>query len=241
MRDNLFGKKENDMKVFSFGKDTSKLFDDMLRRSSPHYSEIQEMICDIAVDFVRDNTDIYELGCSTGNLMDALLKKTGNRRVRVVGVDSSAAMLEKARLKLRKFAKSRYRLINRDLNDPGRIIKNTNIVISNLTLQFIRPINRKAVVGRIYEGLKKGGVFILVEKIIADDPAMQVLFTDLYHRFKARNGYSKTEILRKRLALENVLIPYTVKENVRLVKEAGFPVIEEFFRWYNFCGIVARK
>lgn len=241
MLDNLFRKKENDTRIFSFGKDTAKVFDDTLRRSVPHYSEIQGMICDIAVNFIRNNTDIYELGCSTGNLMAALLKKIGNAKVRVVGIDSSAAMLEEARLKLRKFAKSRYRLIKWDLNNSGRIIKNANIIIANLTLQFIRPINRKMVVERIYEGLNKGGVFILVEKIIVDDPKMQILFTDLYHQFKSRNGYSKIEISRKRQALENVLIPYSFNENVRLVKEAGFPAIEEFLRWYNFFGIVAMK
>ena len=49
------------------------------------------------------------------------------------------------------------------------------------------------------------------------------------------------EISRKRESLENVLIPYHIQENRELLFNSGFTQIEEFFRWYNFCGIVAVK
>jgi tRNA (cmo5U34)-methyltransferase len=58
---------------------------------------------------------------------------------------------------------------------------------------------------------------------------------------KRRNGYSSTEITLKREALENVLIPYRFEENRDMLREAGFRQVEEFFRWYNFCGVVAVK
>ena len=54
-------------------------------------------------------------------------------------------------------------------------------------------------------------------------------------------AHSDIEISKKREALENVLIPYRLDENVQLLKEAGFRSVEIFFRWYNFCGIVAIK
>jgi len=38
-----------------------------------------------------------------------------------------------------------------------------------------------------------------------------------------------------------VLIPYRLEENMQLLKEVGFCSVEVFFRWYNFCGIVAVK
>lgn len=49
------------------------------------------------------------------------------------------------------------------------------------------------------------------------------------------------EIVKKREALENVLIPYRLEENVELLKNAGFRHVEIFFRWYNFCGMIAVK
>jgi tRNA (cmo5U34)-methyltransferase len=58
---------------------------------------------------------------------------------------------------------------------------------------------------------------------------------------KRRHQYSDMEISQKREALENVLIPYKLSENILLLKEAGFAHCEIFFKWYNFSGIIAKK
>ena len=34
---------------------------------------------------------------------------------------------------------------------------------------------------------------------------------------------------------------FAEQENVEMLKGAGFKSVEVFFRWYNFCGIVAVK
>jgi tRNA (cmo5U34)-methyltransferase len=63
----------------------------------------------------------------------------------------------------------------------------------------------------------------------------------MYYGFKRRSGYSETEIARKREALENVLVPYRPSENRQLLRRAGFDVVDEVFRWYNFILYVACK
>ena len=110
-----------------------------------------------------------------------------------------------------------------------------------LTLQFVRPLYRERVMQRIYNGLNEQGCLILVEKLTSGDTLFNRLFISNYYDFKRRNGYSETEITQKREALENVLIPYRLEENVELLKSSGFRSIECFFRWYNWCGIVAVK
>jgi tRNA (cmo5U34)-methyltransferase len=82
---------------------------------------------------------------------------------------------------------------------------------------------------------------LLVEKLTCEDTTLNRLYIDHYYDFKRRNGYSEIEISKKREALENVLIPYRLDENVKLLKSAGFRQVETFFRWYNFCGLVAIK
>jgi len=42
-------------------------------------------------------------------------------------------------------------------------------------------------------------------------------------------------------ALENVLVPYRAGENELLLRQAGFQHVDVFFKWYNFCGLVAIK
>src|SRR4026209_1988415 len=54
---------------FNFGETVASVFDDMLDRSVPFYQEIQRMIGEMAADFAVAGTNIYDLGCSTGNTL----------------------------------------------------------------------------------------------------------------------------------------------------------------------------
>ena len=94
---------------------------------------------------------------------------------------------------------------------------------------------------QIFDGLNDNGALILVEKVTSEDTIFNRLFINHYYDFKRRNGYSEMEIANKREALENVLIPYRMEENFDLLKNAGFKQVEVFFRWYNFCAIIAVK
>ncbi|MFL6620366.1 MAG: tRNA (cmo5U34)-methyltransferase, partial [Povalibacter sp.] len=52
---------------------------------------------------------------------------------------------------------------------------------------------------------------------------------------------TETEITQKREALENVLIPYRLEENRELLLRSGFRSVDVFFKWYNFCAMIALK
>lgn len=238
-KDKLFKKKEQSVQDFNFGKETSEVFDDMLQRSVPFYSEMQRMMGEIASDFAVEGTHLYDLGCSTGNtllMLDPLVPK----EVRFVGVDYSPEMLARAREKLKNRLTRDYELLCADLN-RGVQITNASLVVMSLTLQFIRPLYRHQLMSSIANGMNKQGCLILIEKVLSKDSLLNRLFINYYYAFKERQGYSKTEIAKKREALENVLMPYRLEENMELLLSSGFSQCDVFFKWYNFCGLVAFK
>jgi tRNA (cmo5U34)-methyltransferase len=225
---------------FRFTSKVAGVFDDMVNRSVPCYEEIQRMVAEIAADHAKDRRNIYDLGCSTGTSM-ILMDGTVNADARFVGIDDSQAMLDKCRAKLDQAGfRHEYQLETADLN--GLVpIENASVVVLCLTLQFVRPINRANLVKQIYEGMDTGGVVIIVEKILAEDSSFNRDFINYYYAMKRRHQYSEMEISQKREALENVLIPYKVSENIALFRDAGFEHCEVFFKWYNFAGIIAKK
>jgi tRNA (cmo5U34)-methyltransferase len=89
--------------------------------------------------------------------------------------------------------------------------------------------------------LANGGVLIVTDKVLTSDSNMNRLFIDFYYDFKRRNHYSEVEISKKREALENVLIPYRLDENIELFRRNGFSSVETFFQWYNFAGFLCIK
>jgi len=239
--DKLFKTNKNMSGQFQFDKKTANVFDDMLHRSVPFYAETQKMIVELAKTFVQNKSNVYDLGCSTGNTLSGLAKSIKSKNIKFIGMDYSDAMLKKARagLKKNKLLK-RCSLVKSDLNKSFEI-KNASVIIMNLTLQFVRPVYRDTVISKIHKGLKKDGCFILIEKILSPSPVLNKAFIKLYYDYKKRMGYSKLEISKKREALENVLVPYRYNENIELLKRNGFKTIDEFFRWYNFSGIIAIK
>ncbi len=238
--DHLFQEKRALIDDFNFEKGTADVFDDMLDRSVPYYDEIQRMLGELAADFAVPGTNLYDLGCSTCNSF-LRIDKMLPPEVAFVGVDSSEAMLVKGREKLTAAGIQReYQLICNDLNE-GAEVSNASVVILNLTLQFIRPLVRARTVKEIADGVNAGGCLLLVEKVLCPNSTINRLFIKHYYEFKTRNGYSELEIAQKREALENILIPYQIKENTDLLLESGFTSCEIFFRWYNFSGILAIK
>ena len=49
------------------------------------------------------------------------------------------------------------------------------------------------------------------------------------------------EKVRKREALENILIPYSFDENKKMILDAGFTTFECLFKWVNFATFIAIK
>lgn len=239
-KDEVFKKEIEKVSDFKFGSNVAGVFDDMVSRSVPFYGEMQRMVAELAATYAKEGTDVYDLGCSTGTTligMDALVSKD----VQFVGVDDSMEMLDKCRSKLNELnIMRRCELRCADLN-KGVKIQNASVVVLCLTMQFIRPLHREKLLKTIYDGLNNGGVLIVVEKILAEDSRFNRDFIEYYYDLKRRNHYSELEISQKREALENVLIPYKLSENIALIRDKGFAHCEVFFKWYNFAGFVAVK
>jgi tRNA (cmo5U34)-methyltransferase len=239
-RDENFRTPKQLVEDFSFGEETARVFDDMLDRSVPFYPEIQRMIGELAADFATAGSRIYDLGCSTGTTL-LCLDRAVPAGVTLIGIDSSEDMLEQARQKFRHAGLAHpHELICRNLEQDLEL-SNASVVIMNLILQFVRPLYRDRLIQTIAQGTQTRGCLLLVEKVLGRNSTLNRLFIRHHYEFKKRNGYSDMEIAQKREALENVLIPYHFEENRELLLRNGFRACDVFFRWYNFCGMIAVK
>lgn len=228
---------------FEFNAEVAEVFDDMLERSVPFYSEQLNMVTDIGRHFWIPATNVYDLGCSTATMLIRMRQKLP-RGARLFGYDNSQPMLDQAR---QKIAENRFqddievRLsdLNGSLMDLH--LENASVVTMCWTLQFIRPLGRDNLIRRIYDSLAPGGALVVTEKILTNNGHVNRFFIDFYYDFKRSQGYSDTEIARKREALENVLVPYQLKENLDLFRRNGFEIGETFFQWFNFAGFLCVK
>ncbi|RJL27223.1 carboxy-S-adenosyl-L-methionine synthase CmoA [Bailinhaonella thermotolerans] len=241
MRDEIFRNRER-VQDFIFDENVATVFDDMLERSVPFYGEVQRMVVELAAQFLREDGTVYDVGCSTGNtLLGVASVIEPDRAVRFVGIEPSPGMREQAAKKLAAIPRAERVSVRPDAIEDVPSLPDARVITMLYTMQFVRPIHRPRVLAMFHDSLHRGGCLLMAEKILADDRELRRMFIDLYHAYKMRHGYTSTEISRKREALENVLIPFTEPENIRLMREAGFAAVERIFQWYNFAAYIAVK
>jgi tRNA (cmo5U34)-methyltransferase len=235
MNDKVFTKPIK--KQFEFDEEVAAVFDDMLARSVPYYKESQDITGFFVHKNLSDGGIVYDLGCSTASLLLNIHRKL-QVKAQLIGLDNSEAMLAQAQRKCEAYG-AKIEIANADILEYD--YKQADIFISNYTLQFIRPLVREELVKKIASSLKKEGVFIFSEKVISHHSKLNKDLIECYYDFKKTQGYSEYEIMQKREALENVLVPYSEDENIKMAKNAGFSHCEVVFRWANFAVFIAIK
>ncbi len=233
MNDKVFAKPIT--KQFEFDAEVAAVFDDMLDRSVPYYKESQKLTQFFVLkNLSKEYNRVYDLGCSTASLLISLAKQC--EHTELIGLDNSEAMLEQAAKKAHAFD---AKIILEQADILAYEYKVADAFVSNYTLQFIRPLVREELVAKIASSLRKEGVFIFSEKVISHHPKLNKELIEHYYEFKKEQGYSEYEIAQKREALENVLVPYSEEENIKMAKDNGFSHCEVVFRWANFATFIA--
>lgn len=236
MRDEIF--KEKLQKQFEFDESVVSVFDDMIDRSVPFYKEQVFLIAHFASLALKNGGRAYDLGSSTGNVLFELYKAIP-KNTELIGLDSSLAMIERARLKAKAYEACNISFLHQDFLEYDFLP--SEVMIASWTMQFVRPLMREKMIKKIYESLKEGGIFLMSEKMVSSDKVLDRLMIEKYYQYKSTQGYSQIEINQKREALENVLVPYTQEENYSMLKNAGFKSVEVLFKWVNFALLIARK
>ncbi|GAA7701663.1 carboxy-S-adenosyl-L-methionine synthase CmoA [Helicobacter pylori] len=246
MKDTLFNQSLN--KRFCFDEKVAHVFDDMLERSIPYYHEMLNLGAYFIAQNLKENVYpkslpkplpkplIYDLGCSTGNFFIALNQQI-QQDIELVGIDNSMPMLKKAQEKLKDFNNVRFECM--DFLEVE--FKEASAFSLLFVLQFVRPMQREVLLKKIYNSLALNGVLLVGEKIMSEDRILDKQMIELYYLYKQNQGYSHNEIAFKREALENVLVPYSLKENIALLESVGFKHVEALFKWVNFTLLAARK
>lgn len=238
--DRIYSEQQDSISGFTFDRRVVSVFPDMIKRSVPGYATIIHMIGQIAERYTQSGTEVYDLGCSLGAATLSMRHRICAADTKIIAVDNSKAMIDQCQAVIEADS-GEVPVELRCANIQDVPVQNASVCVLNFTLQFIPVAEREALLRRLAQGMKAGGVLILSEKIAFSDPEHQQLMTELHHNFKRTNGYSELEIAQKRAALENVLVPETLACHQQRLLAAGFRSVDVWFQCFNFTSIIAFK
>lgn len=221
---------------WTFDKNVPKKFSHHIKQSVPFYEEGHDLICEVSDFFIKNKSIVYDIGSSTGTLLNKIQKRHMNKKINFYGIETVKEMIIQAK---KEHLNKRVRYLNKDINKIK--LKRNNLTVSYYTIQFIDPENRQNLINKIYNCLKWGGAFVFFEKIRASDARFQDIYVQTYNDFKLKNNFSEKEIINKSRSLKGVLEPFSDFGNLGLLKRAGFVDIIPIFQWMCFKGYLAIK
>lgn len=232
-----FSMKDNVIKnsKWEFDQEVADVFSDMISRSIPDYQHMRTTTFLIGRNFLPENGYFVDLGCSNGLSSIDFVK---NINANYLLLDVSEPMIEKSK-EMYKDNKNVSVLLCDFRNSLP--FENVDLVLSSLTLQFTPIEYRHSIIRQVWEKLKPGGAFIMIEKILGSNSTIDKILVDSYYDIKRMNGYTNEQIFSKKKSLEGSLVPLTADFNEWMLRSNGFSHIEPFWRCLNFSAWLAIK
>ena len=222
---------------WSFGGDTHKTFDAHVSKSVPFYNDGHSIIEEVSDFFLSDGSLVYDIGCSTGTLLEKLAIRNINKKIQFIGCEPEIGMTQTAIEKCKKH--KNISIVNESILDLP--MEKSDLVSSYYTIQFLHPSIRQDVFDKIYNSLNWGGAFIFFEKVRAPDARFQDMMSLIYNEYKFSQGYTPQEVITKSKSLKGVLEPFSSQGNIDLASRAGFKDIMSVFKYICFEGFLAIK
>jgi len=227
---------------WNFKGDVVKKFDNHVSKSVPIYNRGHDLIIQLSDFFIKEDSLVYDLGCSTGKLLINLVEHNKHKiNSKFIGLDIERDMISHANEEKKKFNinTKKLKFLTKDLVNYK--LEDSDFIISFFTIQFIHPKHRQKLINKIYESLNWGGAFLFFEKVRYNDARFQDIFTTLYNDYKMEMGYTPEEILNKTRSLKGVMEPFSTEGNVDMMKRAGFKDITTVVTDICFKGFLAIK
>jgi tRNA (cmo5U34)-methyltransferase len=225
-----------DIRDFSFG-DHALRFDSHIGSSIPGYQGLRALAVEIAPRFISADSNVYDIGCSTGTHLRSIHEKLAGRRagVRFHGVDIEPGFTE-------RWSDLMTPTLTYTRADALKVeIQSASFVLSLFTVQFLRSADKLPMMKKLHGGLLDGGCLLIAEKVLAKSGRMQDALSFPYYDFKQSKGFSADEILAKERSLRGQMTLWTEAETETYLQSCGFQDVQRVWGHFPFFCWLALK
>lgn len=191
---------------------------------NPTRAEQVDILISYIADFYKQGTALLDLGMGSGLVEAQLFARRPDAYV--VGIESSQAMIDLARVRLAPF-EQQYRLLYHDLSDfeqvalPPAIYQ---IIFSVQALHHLAPEVQQKLYRSLFQLLPPGGVFLLNDRIALDTEPFSDIYYSVWNRLErvseVRSGLSGDDFLQRQQRKEDY--PASLEEHLTWLRQAGF-------------------
>jgi tRNA (cmo5U34)-methyltransferase len=205
--------------------DVAANFDSHVREQLPWYDIVSTAIAQIGNHYIPEYGVVYDIGASTGNIEKVLMNTLSDRGARFIPIEKSPDMV------------AAYTGLNDVLVMDATDVEYEpfDFAVCFLSMMFIPPHKRIALMDTLMHNLRDGGALVIVEKTIPMGGYAATVLSRLTLKEKLNNGASPEDIITKELSLSGVQRPI---DQDKLFANYKYT---EFFRYGEFGGYIVEN
>lgn len=212
-------------------------YDAEIEKTHPMYNDFHNETINL-IEVVNPNPGLWlDTGCGTGTLVAKAARIFENTRF--VLADPSEAMLAYAKGKLGN--RENVEFLQVGTEDINYTEKSIDVITAILSHHYFDLDGRKRVTGNCYKMLKEGGIYVTFENIRPYTEQGIHIGLDLWERAQVRAGKNEEEAQKYKKRFDQEYHPITIDSHIRLLREAGFSVVEIFMVSGLRAGFYAKK
>ena len=116
-----------------------------------------------------------------------------------------------------------------------------DVVTAIQSHHYMQEEERKKATEKVYQALKKGGIYISFENVVPADETIKSMELLRWRKYQQRHGKTEQEAKAHNARCGVNYFPITIEEHMKLMKSAGFEHVHMFWYSYMQMGIYAIK
>ena len=199
---------------------SAAFYDANVEKTIPCYSQFHLETLDLVRAVMPEPALWLDTGCGTGNLAAKATDRFDG--VKFILSDPSAAMLDIAREKLQGVAAQYIQSGSETLS----LATPVDVVTAIMSHHYLTAEQRRQATENCFSALKPGGVYVTFETIRPCSDAATAIGLQRWRQHQLASGKPAEEV-EKHISRYGVeLLPITIEEHLRLLRQIGFSVVE---------------
>jgi tRNA (cmo5U34)-methyltransferase len=207
----------------------ARVYDALRRRLGPCFDAFYGAALDRVADWgVPDQARVLDLGAGTG-LVAAMVKERWPT-VSIHLVDVSEGMLAEARARLRDIPGASFEVADYATAPLG---DGWDLVVSALSIHHLEHAAKRALVARLRDALRPGGLFVNAEQVLGPTPAAEAAYRARWRADAQALGATPEEVAaaEERMRFDRCA---PLEDQLAWLRGAGFAEVDCVFKAWRF-------
>lgn len=199
---------------------SSTEYDKKIKQTLPYYDDFYEQVIELVKLFDHNVVRWLDIGCGTGKMGSVAIENLELERF--VFCDSSDEMM--------RIVKERFKYPNAEfiVCDVQKLdcANEFDVITAIQVNHYLHMDERKIALQKCHGALKDGGIFISFENFAPFTDLGKTVYLEKWKRYQIKQGKSLEECQKHIDRYGKDYFPISISENMELMRNCGFKVVE---------------